>query len=128
MKIGSDKNSGLQMDLLQRAQRGPREVAAEAFLRIIRDPDVRREDEELHPDWLSAYERVWENVSSRLPPGSRKEVESFFDALQSFDSQLAKIEVANLRTTFLLGAGASKPAPSGIPTVKELLPQLLAGC
>jgi NAD-dependent SIR2 family protein deacetylase len=29
------------------------------------------------------------------------------------------------RAAFLLGAGASKPAPSNIPTVKELLPQLL---
>ena len=27
--------------------------------------------------------------------------------------------------TFLLGAGASKPAPSGIPTVSELLRELL---
>jgi NAD-dependent SIR2 family protein deacetylase len=52
-------------------------------------------------------------------------VDAFFAEFQRLDPALSVLDLTKLRTTFLLGAGASKPAPSNIPTVKELLPQLL---
>jgi hypothetical protein len=52
-------------------------------------------------------------------------VTSFFDEARPIDSTLTGINPATQKITFLLGAGASKPEPSLIPTVRELLPQLL---
>jgi len=52
-------------------------------------------------------------------------VEQALVSAQPYDPQLATLDPETGRVSFLLGAGASKPAPSGIPTVKELLPDLL---
>jgi len=54
-----------------------------------------------------------------------KLIESFFESIPYLEEQLFSLDLSKVRTAFLLGAGASKPAPSNIPTVKELLPQLL---
>jgi NAD-dependent SIR2 family protein deacetylase len=41
------------------------------------------------------------------------------------DKEIISVNPKKTRLAFLLGAGASKPKPSDIPTVKELLPDLL---
>ena len=48
-----------------------------------------------------------------------------FGALLAVDSLVAEIDPNAENIAFLLGAGASKPAPSDIPTVTDLLPELL---
>ena len=45
--------------------------------------------------------------------------------MRSLDEWVSTIDPAEEAIAFLLGAGASKPSPSDIPTVAELLPELL---
>jgi len=125
MKVGTERISSQQEELLDNARGAQRDQLAEAFWRIVHDIDIRDEKEDLHPDWLAIYEQKQQTVNRIFPSEVRREVESFFEDARSLDSQLRKLDLTKLRTTFLLGAGASKPDPSGIPTVKELLPQLL---
>ncbi len=99
-------------------------MVGEALFRISSDGDIRAEREELHPDWVAIFESKRETLGRYMPPDPKKTVEDFF-AEFTVDQELCLLDLTKLRTTFLLGAGASKPAPSNIPTVKELLPQLL---
>ena len=48
-----------------------------------------------------------------------------FNALNLNDSLISEINPIEEQVAFLLGAGASKPSPSNIPTVTDLLPELL---
>src|SRR5262249_48136576 len=110
---------------LARASSSSGEIAAQAFRRVVEDDEIRSESEELHPDWLQLFESRRDVLRRYLPPRAAKEIDSFFEKCRRFDQQLCTLDLVKVRTTFLLGAGASKPAPSNIPTVKELLPQLL---
>lgn len=126
MKIGTEKISGQQANLLAQARSGSVDAIADALVRLVQDDDIRDESEQVHPDWPVLYESKRDDVLRRLLPSRlANEVQSFFEKLVQFDRQLSELDLVKLRTTFLLGAGASKPAPSNIPTVKELLPQLL---
>jgi hypothetical protein len=73
----------------------------------------------LHPDWLDLYKQVPFND---IPEKYKDILAKIFSPI---DPQIATIDPQDVCLTFLLGAGASKPAPSDIPTVKELLPDLL---
>jgi hypothetical protein len=77
------------------------------------------QDEELHPDWRDFYKQMPKKYVS-------DEFKEYLAKIFSpIDPEIATIDPQDVRLTFLLGAGASKPAPSDIPTVKELLPDLL---
>ena len=121
MMIGTNI-SAEQERLLSQARERPGRI--ELFLRVARDSDIRGGREDLHQDWLKLFEAQRETIE-RERPGVIRELTSFFDEARPIDSTLASIVPATQKTTFLLGAGASKPEPSRIPTVKELLPQLL---
>lgn len=124
MKVGSDNISEEQRRLMARAREST-ESAVEALLLVIQDSDISSEREQLHPFWVELYESKSDVFLRSVPRHLVKEFRSFFEKLISVDKQLCEIDLAKLKTAFLLGAGASKPAPSNIPTVKELLPQLL---
>lgn len=124
MKIGTETASGQQLRMLEQSRRRP-EAAWEYLYRLAADDDIRDESEELHPDWLPIYESIRESPSREIPTSARKMVDEFFSQLVAFDPVLRELDLNKFRVTFLLGAGASKPAPSNIPTVKELLPHLL---
>jgi hypothetical protein len=119
MKIGTDKISDEQKRLLTQARSGSVDVMASAFVRVIQDEEIREETEELHPDWQALYELKRDTLRRFLPDRWVKEAEAFFESLGQFDQQLCELDLVKLRTTFLLGAGASKPAPSNIPTVRS---------
>jgi hypothetical protein len=125
MKIGTENLSEQQAEMLEEARTGPTSRRVQLLYEITQDPDVRDESENLHPDWLVIYDANRDSMRHYMPPPERKEVDTFFKELSRFDRGLSELDFTKLRTTFLLGAGASKPAPSNIPTVKELLPQLL---
>jgi NAD-dependent SIR2 family protein deacetylase len=110
--------------MLEQVRRRP-ESAWDTLHDVTTDSDIRAEREELHPDWIQIYEAIRDTPSRETPPAARREVEEFFSELVAFDRALRELDLTKIRATFLLGAGASKPAPSNIPTVKELLPQLL---
>lgn len=125
MKIGTENVSAVQTQLLAQARSSSVDAIIDAFLQLVHDGDIREENEELHPDWRALYESKRDILRRSLSGRLLNDVQSFFEKLGQFDQQLCELDLVKLRTTFLLGAGASKPAPSNIPTVKELLPQLL---
>lgn len=123
MKIGA-KISPQQQAMLEEARR--RGAAAADFLyRISEDEDIRREDEELHPDWAELFDTHRSQIQRQVPPDVFRKMQSFYDEAKPIEAVLREIDPSKHQITFLLGAGASKPDPSHIPTVKELLPQLL---
>lgn len=126
MKIGTEKISGQQNDLLRMAResQSPREVAR-AFQHLMRDSDIRAGREDIHPDWVEVFESKAELLGRVLPRKVFDDMKAFFGKLIPFDKDVRNIDPSQGQITFLLGAGSSKPSPSGIPTVKELLPQLL---
>jgi len=83
--------------------------------------------EPLHPRWPSAWERyknVFKNAIEEkvYPPKIIDYIEKIIDQERNKHS-IKDIQVnSDSKVTFLLGAGSS--APSGIPTVKDLLPKL----
>lgn len=126
MKLGTERLSSTQREMLERARSlaSPRELG-EMFYRIINDSDIRKEEEYLHPDWVRLFEEKREQIQRYIPGEAFDRLNKDFDALKVYDRELTGIDPDKLAITFLLGAGASKPAPSNIPTVKELLPHLL---
>lgn len=73
------------------------------------------------PEWWS----VWEVVRPTMPPSIAKRLDPIFERITPTEKALLDLRLADGdRVTFLLGAGASKPEPSGLPTVEELLPEL----
>lgn len=125
MNIGTQRISDEQKGWLARARRSSGGTLAEAVMAISNDDDIRNEREDLHPEWLDLFESRKDLLRGYLPREMFERVSSFFKDARSIDSSLANLNPADQRLCFLLGAGASKPDPSRIPTVKELLPQLL---
>lgn len=124
--IGSDRISDEQSHLLRMATGGgPPSMIADALIQVAGDGEILAGDEELHPKWLNVFQHNRRNLRRRLPLSGYKRVEKFFASAQPIDSEIASVDPTAARASFLLGAGASKPKPSGIPTVKELLPDLL---
>ena len=123
MRIGNNISKD-QEQLLARVRRGG-PALADAFFRVAQDDDIRTDREDLHPDWLELFEAQRGVIERQMPGDVFRRITSFFEEARPIDSTLATIDPGARRITFLLGAGASKPEPSLIPTVKELLPQLL---
>jgi NAD-dependent SIR2 family protein deacetylase len=119
VKLGTDGISRMQSQLLEVAKRlVTASDAAPGLVEVLTDPDILSGQESLHPDWLPIYASSRDFLPERL--------KSIGDSLAPTSPAMAEIDARTLRTCFLLGAGASKPKPSEIPTVKELLPDLLA--
>jgi NAD-dependent SIR2 family protein deacetylase len=81
--------------------------------------------EPLVDEWRDFWER-WQERAGPQPPELISRIEKILGEVGLVDPALNALDLDdNAHVVFLLGAGASAPAPSGIPTVKELLPQLL---
>lgn len=119
--------SPIQRQYLVRAkrQRTARELI-EPMMSVLHDPDIRSGKEDLHPDWTALFDTHIEKIKQQLPVELFTKIYTVFSALPVDTKSVSKINPSGARLVFLLGAGASKPDPSGIPTVKELLPDLLA--
>jgi hypothetical protein len=124
MRIGTEKISTEQEKLLEQAHYGS-SYLIEGLLRVSQDGDIQSEREDLHPGWLELFETQRDLIEKQLPRKVLQEVLSFFKEARPIEKAITSIDPSKERITFLLGAGASKPEPSLIPTVKELLPQLL---
>ena len=84
-------------------------------------------DEALDPRWRATWKSIREFVERhRFAPDSTVEkIEAAIEAIQAVDPEIETISLGDKdRVCLLLGAGASAPAPSAIPTVARLLPEL----
>ena len=125
--IGTQRVSEVQQTLLVESRRAglPVRRLAEHLHRVSDDPEILSGEEDLHPDWSGIFDRSRVSLRRMLSPDAFRRVESFFTSLDPYDQSIKSINPQTEKVAFLLGAGASKPHPSDIPTVKELLPELL---
>ena len=110
------------------ASKSTREVSRLMYDIVTKD-DIVNGEEDLDPSWLQIFrDRIGglENAERVVPPRVLQALHRVFADLQSQDPLIVTIDPAIETIVFLLGAGASKPSPSGIPTVAELLPELLS--
>lgn len=116
-----------QLSMLARALANPNIGSGdriELILRIVQDQDVRHEREEIHPDWQETFAAVEPTIAD-FPQHIRDAVTIVNKLFAAQSGRIGDINPSKQRICFLLGAGASKPAPSDIPTVKELLKYML---
>ena len=128
--VGSENVSREQLEYLRRADdlRGSPKELATLLLHVTTDTDLVDRDETLHPDWISLFNDQRDHLEATLAGVDRPSFEhlrELFDSLTPLASSIANINPQEEEIVFLLGAGASKPCPSSIPTVTELLPALL---
>src|SRR6266446_4892660 len=125
VEIGTEGISEQQKMMLDRARGRPTPRLVESLLNVSHDDDILEGREELHPAWVELFESNKSFIERYASPGAYQHLVSFFWKLSPLDASLRAIDPGSLNLTFILGAGASKPKPSDIPTVRELLPQLL---
>ena len=121
------KVSRVQTDYLRQAKvfKNP-SALAEILKQVISDDDIISGREDVHPDWQKLFQTNKSDLQNSLPPAEFHALQNSLRIGKPYDSELCQINPTKCSTVFLLGAGASKPAPSDIPTVKELLPDLLS--
>ena len=115
------------LDMMHRRRRPIGDVARSLY-GIVTRPSVADGQEDLHPAWLDVYNRYsadLDSAESSLGPQRIATLRKIFGALQSLDPLVTTIDPNAEDIVFLLGAGASRPEPSDIPTVTDLLPELL---
>ena len=124
--VGTENVSDIQLTLLGECDVDtPPDVIASLLDEVLTDPDIRRGRETLHPDWISVFNRQKDQLQAFVRRPQFREFLHVVDSFSPLDPLLGTIDPKNEKVAFLLGAGASKPSPSSIPTVTELLPELL---
>ena len=129
MKVGTKTVSSMQKRLLERAQQEStltRRVVP-ILEQVVSDNDILIGKEELHPDWLRVFAKEKNKLKELCSPRLFQDFSAFFSKMSPYDPSLADINPTKQPVAFLLGAGASKPEPSNIPTVKQFLPHMLTG-
>lgn len=82
-------------------------------------------DEPLDPEWLTVWKKVRAAARHVFPKELREEIEARLRTITPVDAEVFDLKLTDTAPVcLLLGAGASAPAPSSIPTVADLLPQL----
>lgn len=124
IQIGRKRISSSQQEYLRQAKESI-SFLVEMFPQVVRDRDLQSGREDLHPDWLDLFDKHRDKLRERIPQQAFAKIEQELGERNPCDASIAPIKPDKARLAFLLGAGASKPKPSDIPTVKELLPDLL---
>lgn len=84
---------------------------------------VRERSEQLSPDWQAVWKDLKQTAARDYPPSVFQEIDKAITSIRIIDEAAWNVRIApGIHVTFLLGAGAS--APSKIPTVNDLLPEL----
>lgn len=111
----------------RRRRRPIRDVALFLY-RLVTSGPIAHGDEDLHPEWLAVFDKYRSSLDAAetsIGSDGIATIRTVFGTLISLDPLVATIDPNAEEIVFLLGAGASKPEPSDIPTVTDLLPELL---
>jgi len=124
--VGTDKISSDQSHLLNRIRNDSSlKSVVETLMFVLRDEEICSGKEQLHPEWLDYWEKYKNKICNLIGNDILSEIDQNIASVSEFDTGVKFIDPSKSKICFLLGAGASKPEPSEIPTVKELLPDLL---
>lgn len=123
--VSKEGNSPSQLRALREVRSGhlASHEVARRFYRIANDSDILAGDENLHPAWMDLYRRHQRILLRELPAELHEGMHEFF-TFDPIDVGIRVIDPTGLKIAFLLGAGASNPAPSDIPVTSELLSHL----
>ena len=129
IRLGTERVSRIQRAHLERCRKTDDLVLiANALNRFVNNDDIVAGHEDLHPDWISIYKQHKEMLEHAQAHSASK-IFAFvceaFNAITINDELISRIDPMEEQVAFLLGAGASNPSPSDIPTVTGLLPELL---
>jgi len=126
MEFGKTRISDVQFKLLHDARTldTPGSIASSLVL-VANDQDITSKREQIHNDWIEIFQKHRSNLQKIMPEAEYQRVAQVFATPSPYDKLVHSLNVTKKRVTFLLGAGCSKPHPTSIPTVKELLPDLL---
>ena len=124
IRVGTESTSDLQDRYLRDARLEPDKIKARLLAEVVMDDEVQSGEESLHPDWVDIYQSLETSLDRYIPSHYAKRIKETLSEIEQ-DKEIATVDPSSSRIAFLLGAGASKPKPSDIPTVKELLPDLL---
>lgn len=126
MRIGKQNISSTQAHFLESLSEKFELDSFVGYLReVISDEEILEEEEDVHPDWYEYFKTNKENLKDIEGGKFFQDCNFFFAEEIKLEESVSQIDAQKTKICFLLGAGASKPKPSGIPTVNELLPQLL---
>ncbi len=96
-----------------------------AIYEVVSDRDVSQGREELDEKWKSIWNKVKYYAPRHIPPDVLHRIDEAIANIKTVDESLWQLRLSEEEhLTILLGAGASKPAPSNIPVVTEFLPEL----
>jgi hypothetical protein len=118
------KPSSRQLRILTRLENAPTPLLVARILHELL-PDVS--DEPLDPRFREIWNTAREDVLQRddVPRSIVDKVDAIIGQIQLIDTGIKSIRLhPDQRVCLLLGAGASASAPSSIPTVLALLPEL----
>src|SRR6266487_2079177 len=126
LQLGTSRVSKEQKAYLTRARTSP-DVSEKARIlhHVINDDEISSGEEDLLPDWIELFQEYKSGFAENLPLAIYTDLENTVGQLEPIDEAEEKLTFADLDGACLLGAEASKPPPSNIPTVMELLPELL---
>lgn len=113
-------------DIQQRYLADAENAPVNYLWRLIME-SIEADDGRLDPRWRAMWERVRERTirHGMAPQGAIDRIDEAIAAIQFVDPKIGENPLAeNDRVCLLLGAGASAPSPSSIPTVMQLLPEL----
>lgn len=113
--------SGRQQAILNEAEHAPSFVAAQYLFELS-----MQSDEDIAIEWKPIWERVREDAirEESIPQEGIAQIDKIIAELNVIDD-LSRIPLEHEHNVcILLGAGASAPSPSNIPTVAQLLPEL----
>ena len=80
---------------------------------------------ELSPEWLVLWGKVKDQAPRYAAPDVIERFEGMLSSIRACDPRIEELSLSrDDPTCVLLGAGASAPPPSAIPTVTQLLPEL----
>jgi hypothetical protein len=112
----TDNNEKSPLENLQRS--GPF-VAVEELVNLL------RRDVPLDPEWKLVWEKISADVRGALSQHMLSEIENAIAGIVRLDPAIESLRLTEQDPVcLLLGAGASAPAPSSIPTVAKLLPEM----
>ena len=124
--VGTDNISDMQLSYLDEydASSPPSRIGS-LLDAVVYDRDILSGRENLHPEWISIFDRHKNHLHDFVRHPRFKEFRTVADSFSRLDPVIESIDPKEEQIAFLLGAGASNPSPSSIPTVTELLPELL---
>lgn len=126
-RFGDQDTSQRQRQLIDAARSDPTPKSRlELLKQLLEEPDVQQGKETIDTIWIKLCPEVRRSGVKVARGSPLAHFRTFLLSEFAPSPALDRLDPDAYKLVFLLGAGASRPAPSNIPVVRELLPDLLS--